>query len=427
MKKTILIIVLLIVASSFASCSTTPADLQIIDSPTAVPAAADSTIEPVQTDTPAPEVTQTAEPTPTPIAPVTVQVSVQDAYPSLSFSRPLYFVTAGDGSDHCYVVEQTGKILVFEDSPEVSKASVFLDLSGIIDYDKGEKGLLGLAFHPDYAENGIFFVDYTDKNGTVIARYTRSAEDAMKADPGSAQTILTFAQPYKNHNGGQLEFGPDGYLYIATGDGGSGGDPLNNAQNLSSPLGKILRIDVDVQTADMQYSIPPDNPFAGNASGYREEIFAYGLRNPWRFSFDSEGVLWVADVGQNKIEEIDLVENGGNYGWSIMEGTHGYKDAGNADTSSFVPPIWEYEHDASECITGGYVYTSGNIPDLVGRYIYGDFESGIIWALWFDADGAVHNEQLIDTNLLISSFGIDANGDLRIMDLKGKVYRIVQS
>ena len=287
--------------------------------------------------------------------------------------------------------------------------------------------MLGLAFHPGYSQNGIFFVDYTDKNGTVIARYERSAVDEMQADPASAQIILTIEQPYKNHNGGQLEFGPDGYLYIAMGDGGSRGDPLNNAQNLFSPLGKILRIDVDNQTADVQYAIPADNPFAGNTDSYREEIYAYGLRNPWRFSFDEQGRLWVADVGQNKIEELDLVENGGNYGWSIMEGTSSYKDAGDIDTSSFIPPIWEYSHDASECITGGYVFASDNIPDLVGRYIYGDFESGIIWALWFDEDGQVQNEELIDTKLLISSFGIDAGGDLRIIDLNGKIYRLVSN
>ena len=158
-----------------------------------------------------------------------------------------------------------------------------------------------------------------------------------------------------------------------------------------------------------------------------KEIYAYGLRNPWRFSFDEQGRLWVADVGQNKIEEIDIVENGGNYGWSIMEGTSSYKDAGDIDTSSFIPPIWEYSHDASECITGGYVFASDNIPDLVGRYIYGDFESGIIWALWFDEDGQVQNEELIDTKLLISSFGIDAGGDLRIIDLNGKIYRLVSN
>ena len=285
MKKIILIVVLLIAASVFASCDTVPADTQTSVSPTVVPTVVDSTIEPVKTQEQTPQPTKSPEPTPTPIAPVSVSVGVEEAYPALSFSRPLYFVTAGDNSGYCYVVEQTGKVLIFEDSPDVSKASVFLDLTDVIDYDKGEKGLLGLAFHPGYSQNGIFFVDYTDKNGTVIARYERSAVDEMQADPASAQIILTIEQPYKNHNGGQLEFGPDGYLYIAMGDGGSRGDPLNNAQNLFSPLGKILRIDVDNQTADVQYTIPADNPFAGNTDSYRERDIRIRTAEPVEIQF----------------------------------------------------------------------------------------------------------------------------------------------
>jgi glucose/arabinose dehydrogenase len=354
-----------------------------------------------------------------------VELEIVEAYP-LSFEKPLYFAVAGDGSGDCYVVEQTGKIRVFEDSPDAANAPVFLDLSGIIGSGANEKGLLGLAFHPGYAQNGYFYVNYTDKRNTVIARYTRKS--AKEADPESAEVLLTFPQPYDNHNGGQLAFGLDGCLYIGTGDGGSSGDPHNNAQNPSSLLGKILRIDVDNPSADMPYGIPVDNPYFGNEEGYREEIYALGLRNPWRFSFDEAGALWVADVGQNAREEIDIVENGGNYGWNVMEGTRDYKDNPDVDMAALIPPIWEYAHgDHNDCITGGYVYSSDAIPDLMGRYIYGDFESGRIWCLWIDGGGEVHNQELLDTDLLISSFGIDEHGDIRIVDLNGKVYRLMVS
>ena len=244
------------------------------------------------------------------LAAVSVNLEIANAYPALSFDRPLYFAVAGDGGTDCFVVEQTGRILVFADSPDVAEASVFLDLSDTIDRGGNEKGLLGLAFHPDYRQNGYLYVNYTNQTNTVIARYTLSANNPLEADPASEQILLTFSQPYANHNGGQLAFGPDGYLYIATGDGGSGGDPQNNAQNPSSLLGKILRIDVDQSGGGQNYGIPADNPFANNTQGYREEIYALGLRNPWRFSFDEQGTLWVADVGQSSREEIDLVELG---------------------------------------------------------------------------------------------------------------------
>lgn len=419
MKRMLRLLLVITLVCALASCGQAPPE-----TPGQTSAMA-SEPEPTPVLTPEPTPDPTPEPTPTPLGPVSVGLEVAEAY-SLLFDRPLYFAVAGDGSGDCYVVEQTGKILVFSDSPDTSEASVFLDLSGIIDAGSNEKGLLGLAFHPDYAQNGYFYVNYTDRHNTVIARYTRKS--AREADPNSPEVLLTFPQPYANHNGGQLAFGPDGYLYIGTGDGGSSGDPDNNAQNPSSLLGKILRIDVDHPSEGLPYGIPEDNPYSGNTEGYCEEIYALGLRNPWRFSFDKDGALWAADVGQNAWEEIDLVENGGNYGWSAMEGTHVYKDNTGVDAAQLIPPIWEYAHgDNNECITGGYVYTGGAIPELTGRYIYGDFASGRIWCLWIDADGAAHNQELLDTGLLIASFGIDEQGEIRIVDLNGKVYRLVAS
>jgi glucose/arabinose dehydrogenase len=259
----------------------------------------------------------------------------------LSFSRPVDLQDPGDGSGRLFIVEQAGVILVFQNSPGASSAEVFLDIRPLVDNAGNEEGLLGLAFHPDYGDNGLFFVNYTASGPdcTVIARYRPDPRDTWRADPDSAQEILSFEQPFSNHNGGQLAFGPDGYLYIAVGDGGSGGDPLGHAQNRSTLLGSLLRIDVDSPSGGRPYGIPPDNPFAGNTQGWREEIFAYGLRNPWRFSFDPPtGRLWAADVGQNAYEKIDLIVSGGNYGWNLMEGNHCYLET-NCDPQRAAPGI----------------------------------------------------------------------------------------
>lgn len=419
MKKFVSVFLIVIAAGILASCAA-PAQEAPSATPTPAPSA---TVTPAAAQTTeAPE--KTAAQSAAPMGPVTVKLNIAEAYPNLKFERPLYFTVAGDGSGDAYVVEQTGKIKVFSDSADAADAGVFLDLSGKVSTDGNEKGLLGLAFHPDYKNNGYLYVDYTDSKGTVIARYTRRADNPKEADTASEQVLLTFPQPYANHNGGQLVFGPDGYLYIGTGDGGSGGDPQNNAQNASSYLGKILRIDVDHPSGGKAYGIPEDNPYAGNVKGQLEEIYALGMRNPWRFSFDANGTFWVADVGQDTMEEIDQVISGGNYGWSVMEGTLPYKDVPGADTAAMIPPIWEYRHDQGESVTGGYVYAGSAIPDLKGRYIYGDFISGRIWALWLDADGNAQNELLLESGLRISSFGLDADGGLRIVDLGGKVYRL---
>ncbi len=354
--------------------------------------------------------------------------SALDAYPNLDFDQPILYTYADDGSNKVYVVERTGKIKSFENNADADTTQVFLDLSGKIDISYVEKGLLGLAFHPDFKENGYFYVNYTTLNGTVIARYSLDTENPESADISSEKILLTFPQPYKNHKGGQLEFGPDGYLYIATGDGGSGGDPHNNAQNLSSYLGKILRIDVDKATGGRSYGIPSDNPFAGNKEGYLEEIYAYGLRNPWRFSFDRDrNLLWAGDVGQDRMEEIDIIESGKNYGWRIMEGTLEYSPSSSVNAELLTPPVWEYGRSEGGCIIGGLVYYGSSTPGLVGAYIYGDYMSGRIWALRLDNNSKPINAELLKTDLEISSFGTDSSRELYIVDLRGKIYKLAES
>lgn len=360
-------------------------------------------------------------------SPGDVSYEVVEAFPNLSFTEPLDLQHAGDGSGRLFVVEKSGVIRVFENDSTVSSSSVFLDIQDRVDDSGSEEGLLGLAFHPNYESNGYFYVNYTaaNPNRTVIARFQVSTGDSNTADVGSELQILTFAQPFSNHNGGQLAFGPDGYLYIAVGDGGSGGDPEDNAQNRSSLLGNILRIDVDNPQGGNNYGIPPDNPYAGNDQGFREEIYAYGLRNPWRFSFDAEnGTLWAADVGQNEYEEIDIIEAGGNYGWDIMEGTHCYEPSSGCDQSGLEMPIWEYSHDLGNSVTGGFVYRGPTLDSLTGSYIYGDFGSGRIWALDNSDPNNPENVQLLDTDILISSFGVDADNELYICGFGGSIYKL---
>jgi glucose/arabinose dehydrogenase len=301
---------------------------------------------------------------------------------------------------------------------------VFLDIRPLVDDAGNEEGLLGLAFHPDFRNNGLFYVNYTasSPDRTVIARYRVDPQQPGRADPASAREILSFEQSFSNHNGGQLAFGPDGYLYIAVGDGGSGGDPLGHAQNRATLLGSLLRIDVDHPAGGKPYGIPPENPYAGNTQGWREEIYAYGLRNPWRFSFDPPtGRLWAADVGQNAYEEIDLIVAGGNYGWNILEGNHCYLDA-DCDSAGLIPPVWEYDHSQGRSVTGGYVVRGSS--RLAGAYVYADYVSGRIWALRLDGQGGPSNELLLESGLNISSFGRDAKGELYLCSFDGRIYRL---
>jgi glucose/arabinose dehydrogenase len=353
------------------------------------------------------------------------QVSIENAFPSLTFNDPVGVFYLPDGANSILVIEQAGVVRVFENSRSVGVSSVFLDIASKVLYG-GEQGLLGLAFHPNYESNGYFYVNYVAENPrrTVVARYTVSVDDQNKADIDSELVILEVEQPFANHNGGQLAFGPDGYLYIGLGDGGSGGDPLGNGQNLSVLLGKILRIDVDSASQGRNYAIPNDNPFVGNSLDYREEIYAFGFRNPWRFSFDIEtGRLWVADVGQSQREEIDLVEKGKNYGWNIMEGSLLYA---GGDQEGLELPVWEYGRGEGIAVIGGYVYRGPTATAHTGAYIYGDYGTGRIWALTLSENGVPTNTLLSDTSLNILSFGVDKKMELYICGSDGRIYTFAQ-
>jgi glucose/arabinose dehydrogenase len=330
------------------------------------------------------------------------------------------------GDSRLFITLQRGQVMIHDGTRVLPEP--FLDIRSLVT-SNDERGLLSVAFHPHYAFNGLFYVNYTNLSGnTVVARYSVSPLDANRANPSSAVPILTIAQPFANHNGGQLQFGPDGYLYIGMGDGGSGGDPGNRAQNLGDLLGKMLRIDVDSASP---YAIPPSNPFTGQ--GMRREIWAYGLRNPWRFSFDrATGDLWIADVGQGTWEEIDFQPatsiGGENYGWRRMEGTHCFNPATNCNTGNLVLPVIEYDHGVGCSVTGGYVYRGTRSPRLIGRYIYGDFCTGRIFGATRSANGAVTTGQLIDVPFNISTFGEDVAGEIYVGDYSnGILYRLVDS
>ncbi|HBP89926.1 MAG TPA: glucose dehydrogenase [Nitrospiraceae bacterium] len=330
------------------------------------------------------------------------------------FSKPVFLTGSPDQTHRLFVVEQDGHIVILNEGKK--KSTPFLNIADRL-ATGGERGLLGLAFHPQYSANGRFFVNYTrEKDGaTVIAEY-RVSSDPDQATP-TETTRLIIPQPYSNHNGGMIAFGPDALLYIGMGDGGAGGDPENRAQDRESLLGKILRIDVD---GPPPYGIPADNPFVGQQG--QPEIFALGLRNPWRFSFDRQtGELWAGDVGQNLWEEIDVIAKGNNYGWRLLEGTHCFNPATNCEvTKSLVPPVTEYRHEQGRCsVTGGYVYRGKRLPALYGVYVFGDYCTGEIWGY---RDG--QTTQLLDTDLRIASFGEDREGELYVIGHQGKIFQI---
>lgn len=345
-------------------------------------------------------------------------------------NQPLGAVAANDGSNRLFIVEKGGVIRIFAKGALLDRP--FLDLTSKVDSSGSEQGLLGLAFAPDYRTSGLFYLDYIDTNGnTVVARF-KVSDDPDVADPGSEAIILRQEQPYPNHNGGQLAFGPDGYLYIGFGDGGSEGDPQGNGQKHDTWLGKILRIDVDPahKPADAAYAVPKDNPFIGE-DGFKPEIWAYGLRNPWRFSFDKQtGDLYIADVGQNTLEEIDFQpandKGGENYGWSIMEGTDCYQTE-NCDKSGLTMPVAEYTHQEGGCsVTGGFVYRGGQFPSLQGVYFFADYCSGTLWGLGRNANGKWVKSSPTETNAAVSSFGEDEQGELYVCDLNaGILYHLV--
>lgn len=334
---------------------------------------------------------------------------------SHTFENPVFVTPFPGDPSQFIVVEQEGRLLSLQDG-KVQK-NPFLDIGEKLSTG-GERGLLGLAFHPQFPSNGRFFVNYTrgSDGATVIAEYHATPSSPI-ADT-QERILLVISQPYSNHNGGMIAFGPDGYLYIGTGDGGSGGDPDNHAQNPQELLGKFLRIDVDRFSP---YAIPPDNPLVRGTG--KPEIFALGLRNPWRFSFDRQtGDLWAGDVGQNRWEEVNIIHKGKNYGWRLLEGRHCYNPSSNCELApSLVPPVTEYRHEGGRCsVTGGYVYRGKHIPELEGTYIFGDYCSGEIWGY---RNGGTR--LLTDTDLQISSFGEDSEGELYVVDHQGRILKIV--
>ena len=431
----VIVLVSVIIGSGCASSSNSPVRTQVA---TFVPAAvATHTVTSAATARPQPAATTLSQPDlqPTPAVEATSMPRplMDTAQPIRTFeidltpivegglTRPTYVTHAGD--DRLFVVEQLGYIRIVKDGQLLEQP--FLDIAEKVTTDGNEQGLLSVAFHPDYKQNGQFFVNYTrSKDGaTVTERYTVSKGDPDRADDQSGQVILTIAQPEANHNGGQLQFGPDGYLYIGMGDGGGQGDQhgsIGNGQNRNSLLGKLLRIDVNNQDT---YAVPPTNPF-------HTEVWAYGLRNPWRFSFDrSTGDLYIADVGQDTYEEVDFQpaasKGGENYGWRIMEGLHCFNPQEGCDQSGLVLPIAEYRHDEGGCsITGGYVYRGLQYPVLDGAYFFGDYCSGIIWSL--QSEGAEWQmTKRLESSVRISSFGEDVNGELYVIDHSGAVYQLM--
>lgn len=368
---------------------------------------------------------ETAMPAATPALPV-VEAQVEAVNLTLvagGLTRPLYLTHAFD--ERLFVVEQAGQIRVVENGQ--LRSEPFLDIQERVNSTALEQGLLGLAFHPGYRENGRFFVNYTDLQGdTVIAEFGVDTADLMLADPASERVLLSVAQPFGNHNAGQLAFGPDGALYASLGDGGGAGDSLNQGQDPSTLLGTLLRLDVD---GDEPYAVPADNPFAGTA-GARDEIWAYGLRNPWRFSFDRQlGDLYIADVGQNMWEEVNFqpagAEGGANYGWNIMEASHCF-GADNCDPAGLVAPVAEVSHQGGNCsITGGYVYRGAKYPALSGNYFFADYCSGNLWSLFRQPDGSWGQQLVQQTGIIISSFGEDAQGELYLLDhVNGDLYQL---
>ena len=353
-------------------------------------------------------------------APRTVAVDAVPAFPGLSFESPVYFTSPRDGTNRLFVVEQAGVIRLFSNDASTTSAATFLDIRPRVN-SGGEEGLLGLAFDPDFAVTGQFYVNYTasSPNRTVVARYRVLAFDSNRADPDSEEVIIEVDQPDSNHNAGMIEFGPDGFLYVALGDGGGAADPHGHGQDLSTLLGSLLRID---PRGGSPYAIPSDNPFVSTA-GARGETWAYGFRNPWRFSFDREtGDLWLGDVGEGRREEIDLIEMGGNYGWSLFEGSIEFRNPSHTPIAGFKAPIAEYDHDLGKAIVGGYVYRGSRLLALRGAYVYGDFVTGRVWALRRQAGEVVSNEEIAVIEGL-SSFGEDADGEIFAVSIAGSLFR----
>ncbi len=374
-------------------------------------------------------------------------VETPRAFPSLGFASPVAMKQAPSDASRWFVVEQGGRIRAFENEPDADTAVDFVDLTSRV-HESGEAGLLGMAFHPDFASNGRVYLNFSELVGgdvrSVTAEFT-SIDGGQTLDPGTERVLLAVDKRFENHNGGNLEFGPDGYLYIGLGDGGGSADPDGNAQNAQRLLGKMLRIDVDARPGGAPYGVPfgaGGNPFAANplcnvnGTGAQAcpEIFALGLRNPWRWSFDNQtGELWAGDVGQNDWEEIDVIGLGGNYGWDVREGAHCFEPASGCATAGLIDPVAEYDHGMGFSVTGGYVYRGGQATDLAGRYVFGDF-GGMIAALTPDGAGGFEIEERVPQGcapegasgtLRISSFAEDIDGELYLLDYsRGELLRL---
>jgi len=420
----ILLASVLITAGACATPATPSARTRAATSTPAMIVEATATSQPAPTEQPIQAATPTQLPPPTPTAAAQpIGMFEIDLQPIVQggLSRPDYLTHAGD--DRLFVVEQPGRIRIIKNGQLLDQP--YLDITDKVTTDGNEQGLLSVAFHPAYQDNGLLWVNYTraPDGATVIERYTVSKDDPDRADAQSGKVILTIAQPEPNHNGGLIKFGPDGYLYIGTGDGGGAGDQhgaIGNGQDRKALLGKLLRLDVAEQDS---YAIPAANPLG-------TEIWAYGLRNPWRFSFDrATGDLFIADVGQNTYEEVNFQpatsKGGENYGWRIMEGLHCFDPKEGCDQTGLVRPIAEYSHAAGGCsITGGYVYRGSQYPAMQGTYFFGDYCSGIIWSLQRDGTEWLMQKRL-ESGVRISSFGEDFSGELYVIDHGGAVYQLV--
>lgn len=371
-------------------------------------------------------------PTPSPgvTRPASTPVPITDSFTLLQviggFVRPTLVTNAADGSNRLFILEKPGRIRVIKSG--LLLAEPFLDISNLVKSDANEQGLLGLAFHPDFEKNGRFFVAYSARNAdNTVAEYRVNPPSADTADPATGKALLAVADQFANHNGGMLAFGPDGFLYISMGDGGSSGDPNGNGQNLNSLLGKLLRVDVN---SGSPYAIPATNPFVSR-TGVRKEVWAYGLRNPWRITFDREtGDLWIGDVGQNKYEEVDFQRadsrGGENYGWNTMEGNHCFKPESGCAEQGLVKPAFEYDHGQGCSVTGGYVYRGKSIPSLVGRYLFADYCQTTLWATTKGSDGAFTTDKIGKVPKGVSAFGEDEAGEIYLsIDGEGAVYKLV--